>query len=342
MKKVKILEPLFPNKSTGIINGETSGILNWNDIAYPSFYRDYKELSTNYWLPEEVIMSDDVKDYRELSEGDRRAFDAIIGLLATLDSPQTRFIYNVAEYISDPSVHANMAIIGQQEVIHNESYSYVLSSITDLDNQNRIFDDARTNPIIVARNKPIMEAYQNFLEDKTPMNLVKSLVQSSILEGINFYSGFAYFYNLGRQSKMSGTVSIITFINRDELIHSKFISEVIRAVLGENPELNNEELHKYIYGAFTHAVDLELEWLSDILKDVDGLNITEMYGYVKYRANKMLGMLGLEELYTGYDENTMPWIKAYTDNFDTTKTDFFERRVTGYKKQNDDNGFDDL
>jgi ribonucleoside-diphosphate reductase beta chain len=88
--------------------------------------------------------------------GAKNAYDSIIGLLATLDSPQTRFIYNVAEYITDPAAHANAAIIGQQEVIHNESYSYVLASITDLPNQNRVFEMARTHPTIIKRNAPIM------------------------------------------------------------------------------------------------------------------------------------------------------------------------------------------
>ncbi len=36
-------------------------------------------------------------------------------LLATLDSPQTRFIYNVAEYITDPAAHANAAIIASRK-----------------------------------------------------------------------------------------------------------------------------------------------------------------------------------------------------------------------------------
>ncbi|MBC8924822.1 ribonucleotide-diphosphate reductase subunit beta, partial [Escherichia coli] len=69
--------------------------------------------------------------------------------------PQTRFIYNIAEYITDPAVHANAAIIAQQEVIHNESYSYVLASITNLQEQNRVFELARTHPTIIKRNEPI-------------------------------------------------------------------------------------------------------------------------------------------------------------------------------------------
>lgn len=342
LKRIKILEPTFPNRSTGIINGETSGILNWNDIPYPSFYRAYKELSTNYWIPDEVDMKSDARQYEELDRHEKYAFDAIIGLLATLDSPQTRFIYNIAEYITDPAAHANAAIIGQQEVIHNESYSYVLASITGLQDQKRVFELARTHPTIIKRNEPIMNAYNEFMTEKSPETMVKALIQSSILEGINFYSGFAYFYNLVRQNRMAGTGKIISFINRDELAHSKFISELIRAILAENNQLNTDNLTEYTHEAFRHAVDLETIWSAEVLDKVDGIDLDEMIGYVKYRANKMAGMLGLESMYSENSSNIMPWIKAYADNFTDTKTDFFEMRNASYKKTNLDNGFDDL
>ncbi|OHV08628.1 ribonucleotide-diphosphate reductase subunit beta [Kushneria phosphatilytica] len=342
LRRIRILEPTYPNRSTGIINGETSGILNWNDIPYPSFYRAYKELSTNYWIPDEVDMKGDAKQYQELSGREKYAFDAIIGLLATLDSPQTRFIYNVAEYITDPAAHANSAIIGQQEVIHNESYSYVLASITNLQEQKRVFELARTHPTIIARNEPIMKAYNDFMTDKTPETLVKALIQSSILEGINFYSGFAYFYNLMRQNRMNGTGKVISFINRDELAHSKFISELIRAIVGENPQLQTDALTEYTHQAFRHAVDLETQWSGEVLDGIDGIDLDEMLSYVKYRANKMSGMLGMEPLYSEVGENVMPWIRAYADNTTDTKTDFFEARNASYKKTNLDNGFDDL
>ncbi|NLC59735.1 MAG: ribonucleotide-diphosphate reductase subunit beta [Gammaproteobacteria bacterium] len=342
LERIRILEPRHPNRSTGIINGRTSGILNWNDIPYPSFYRAYKELSTNFWIPDEVDMKADAREYGDLSAREKNAYDSIIGLLATLDSPQTRFIYNVAEYITDPAAHANAAIIGQQEVIHNESYSYVLSSITDLENQKRIFEIARTHPTILKRNAPIMASYDDFMREKTAETLLRALIQSSILEGINFYSGFAYFYNLVRQNRMAGTGKVISFINRDELAHTKFISEVIRAIVGEHPALQSDELAEYVHRAFEHAVELEVQWTGEVLDGIDGINVDEMIRYVQYRANKMAGMLGIESLYPDATENVMPWIRAYADNFTETKTDFFEMRNASYKKTNVDNGFDDL
>src|SRR5690606_17996252 len=188
LERIRILEPRHPNRSTGIINGRTSGILNWNDIPYPSFYRAYNKLSTNFWIPDEVDMKGDAHQYGALTAREKYAFDSIIGMLAKLHSPHTHVICNVAEYISESAAHANAAIIGQQEVIHNESYSYVLASITDLANQKRIFEIARTHPTILRRNAPIMGSYDDFMREKTAETLLRALIQSSILEGINFYS----------------------------------------------------------------------------------------------------------------------------------------------------------
>ena len=68
----------------------------------------------------------------------------------------------------------------------------------------------------------------------------------------------------------------------------------------------------------------------------------EMEGYIKYRANKMLRMLGLSEIYPEFTDNPMNWIRAYVDSFDDTKTDFFEQTSRQYVKTSDLNGFDDL
>ncbi|MBM7631480.1 ribonucleoside-diphosphate reductase beta chain [Geomicrobium sediminis] len=342
MQKVAIMEPTNPVRSTGIINGRSSGILNWNDIAYPSFYRTYRELMSNFWIPQEVNMSPDSKSIVDLTEEELRAYKLTIGLLATLDTPQARLIHGVSEYVSDDSVHAIAAVIAQQEVVHNESYSYALSSLFSYEEQKQIFDDARQNKTIIQRNERVMAAYDEFLKNPTEQNLVKVIIYSIILEGIFFYSGFAYFYNLARQQKMNATAQIISFINRDELVHGKFMSELLRAVLGENPHLNTEELTTFIEQEFQYAVESEIEWSEEVLQGLVGIDLDEMSTYIKYRANKMLKTLGLDPIYEDAHDNGMPWIKAFVDNFDETKTDFFEARNRSYEKVDADNGFDEL
>lgn len=342
LEKVKTLEPINPNRATALFGGKSSGILNWNDIEYPHWYKSYKRLLSNFWQSDEVNMSSDVKEFPLLSMQEQDTYLKVISLLATLDSSQTRTILLTSLYATDPSVQSILAVIAQQEAVHNESYSYILSSVVSLDKQNQAFEIGRKDPVLLKRNQNIMEIYNLFIEKPSIENILKTLVYSTLLEGLFFYSGFAFFYNLARQNKMVGTSTMISYINRDELEHGRFISELIRATLAENPEYNTKTFTDWVYAQFKRSVELEVEWSYYVLKDVEGINLEEMEGFIKYRANKMLRMIGLSEIYLDHVNNPMKWIRAYVDNFDGTKTDFFEQRNRQYTKVSDLNGFDEL
>ncbi|MEN2767146.1 ribonucleotide-diphosphate reductase subunit beta [Ornithinibacillus xuwenensis] len=342
LKKAKTMEPRFPNQTSKVFGGESSGILNWNDIKYPHWYKMYKRLVGNYWQADEINMSSDVKQFPMLTEAEQDAYLKIIGLLSTLDAPQTRTALLLSLYATDPSVQSIMAVIAQQEAVHNESYSYVLSSVVSLKEQDEAFQLGRKDSVLLKRNERLIAGYNQFVEDPSVGNILKTLVYTSLLEGLFFYSGFAFFYNLARDHKMVGTSTMISYINRDELEHGRFISELFRATLAEYPEYNTEAFIDWVYHEFRLSVDLESEWSAYVLKDVDGIDLEEMQGYIKYRANKMLRMLGLSEIYPDHTENPMKWIRAYVDNFDGTKTDFFEQKSRQYTKTSDLNGFDDL
>ncbi len=342
LSKVKILDPINPNRSTALFGGKASGILNWNDLKYPHFYKHREQIRALFWRASEVDMTHDTKQFPNLTTPEQTAFLKIIGLLATLDGPQTDMAARIAQYSTDPSVKSVMATIADQESEHNHSYAYVLSSVTTLDKQNESFETGRTDEVLLERNSRIMEVYNEFAQNPTILNVLKAMVYTSLLEGLFFYSGFAFFYNLARDQKMVGTSTMISYINRDELQHGRFISELFRATLAEHPELNTNELTDWVYEQFRHSVEQETKWSHYILANIDGIDLLEMEGYIKYRANKMLRLLGLSEIYEDHTENPMKWIRAYVDNFDDTKTDFFEQKSRQYTKTSDLNGFDEL
>lgn len=344
LHKIRLLSPGSPNRSTAIVGGEASGIVNWNDIRYPQFYDIYKILLKNFWIPDEIPMTKDVKEWDMLKSAEREAYLRTIGLLSNLDSVQTRFILEASLFVSDPSVHAILSIIAQQEAVHNQSYSYVLSSIVSLDEQNKTFTRAHSDPAVIRRNQFIVDLYEGFRQERTALALAKSLVGSLILEGLNFYSGFAFFYNLARNQKMLGTSTMISYIQRDEMQHGYFVAMLLRALLTEHPELDqNGEFTEFAQKTIAMAVELESAWTREVLKGLPGIDLEEMLGYVKYLANKRISMLGLPDLYPGYTENVMPWIRAYSDeNINNIKTDFFEQKARAYSKVTDDNGFDEL
>lgn len=122
LMKSKVLEPKNPNKSTAIFGGKASGILNWNDLAHPHFYTLRQTIRALFWSAHEVDLTQDVKQFDNLSEREKDAFLKIVGLLATLDGPQTDMAMKISDYTTDPSVKSIMATVADQESEHNHSY----------------------------------------------------------------------------------------------------------------------------------------------------------------------------------------------------------------------------
>lgn len=342
LTKMKLLEPDHANKSTGIINGRASGILNWNDIAYPQMYDMYHVLLSNFWKAQEINMQDDIKQWDSLTNTEKDIFLKVNTQLASLDSLQTPTMSMVLDYVSDPSFKAVFAVIAQQEAVHNESYSYVLSSLVSTDEQRKAFDDAKNDPLVRKRNALILDSYERFREEPSPQRLFELCINSVNLEGIYFYAGFAFFYHLARNQKMVKTSTMISYIQRDEMQHAYFISQFIRILMAENEELRTEENKAFIYDTIAEAVELEKEWAAVLLKDIKGIDTEEYESYVEYLADKRFRQLGLANLYNR-PENPMPWIQVFSDDMmNETKSDFFEQKSRAYTKVTEQNGFDEL
>lgn len=339
---MKLFEPTNPNAGTSLINGEASGLLNWDKIRYQQFYDIYNTLVENFWVPKEVAMSQDFMDWsNKLSKSERKAFRRIIGLLSVLDSVATRYDHFLTLYFTDSAVQAILANISNMESIHNQSYSYVLSSLVQKSEQDRILEEPKNDELLLKRNTLVFDLYQKFIDNPTKQNLFESLIGNIILEGINFTMGFAYFFHLANKGKMLGTSNIIAWIQRDESQHAYFFTMLVRILLSENPELNTASNVKFIYDKIEEAVALEKEWAEDALKDIVDIDKEEYNQYIEFIADKRLRQLGLDNLY-GIEKNPMLWIEAYSeDKMSNVKQDFFEGRVVDYKKTDSDkNGFD--
>ena len=344
LKQRPIMDADAPNKSTGIINGRSSNVLNWDDVRFPWAYPKYKQMLSNFWTPFSINMAKDIKQFKELSNDEQEAFLKIIGLLALLDSIQSDYAGKVSEYLTDSSLNALMIMLAQQEVIHNHSYSYVLSSIVDKKTQDEVFEYWRTEPTLRERNDFITNGYKEFAEQPTAENFLKSIVYDVILEGLFFYSGFAFFYNLARNQKMVSSSTMINYINVDEQIHVDLFAKIFKEVLKEHPDHDNEELKQFAIATFKKAAELEIEWGRTVIGNkIDGISMIDLEQYIKFMANKRCNELGY-----GYsvfpdvpNKNPMRWIVAYQE-VDLGKTDFFEQHSRSYQKTSDVNGFDDL
>lgn len=314
-----------------LINGNTTNLNDFNNMKYTWASDWYRQAMNNFWIPEEINMSQDLKDYKILTEDERIAYDKILSFLIFLDSLQMENLGNVNNYITASEVNLCLTIQAFQEAIHSQSYSYILDTICPPDKRNEILYQWKDDPILLSRNKFIGDLYNEFLENPIPQNLLKTLMANYILEGIYFYSGFMFFYNLERNSKMPGSVQEIRYINRDENTHLWLFRNIINELKKEETQLFTDTVIEELRDMLRIGVENEIAWGVYVIGDkIQGLNKKVISEYIKYLGDLRLKDLGMSPLYN-IKENPLPWVDLYADA-NSVKTDFFEAKSTAYAK----------
>ena len=176
-----------------MIGGNTTNLNDFNNLKYPWVSDWYRQAMNNFWIPEEINLSQDVKDYPRLSQAERTAYDKILSFLVFLDSLQSANLPNIGAYVTANEVNLCLSIQAFQECVHSQSYSYMLDTICSPVERNQILYQWKTDEHLMRRNTFIGDLYNQFQENQTPEALLKVLMANYILEGIYFYSGFMFF-----------------------------------------------------------------------------------------------------------------------------------------------------
>jgi len=317
-----------------MVNGNTTNLNDFNNMKYPWVSDWYRQAMNNFWIPEEINLGTDKKQYLELTPEEKRAYDKTLSFLVFLDSIQTANLPEVSDYISASEVNLCLAIQTFQEALHSQSYSYMLDTICEPQQRNEILYQWKDDPLLLKRNKFIGDLYNDFQTKKDLLTFVKTCVANYILEGVYFYSGFMFFYNLGRNNKMPGSAQEIRYINRDENTHLWLFRNILTELKKEIPELFTPE-HEALYRAMIkEGADQEIEWGHYVIgDDISGLTKQMISDYIMYLGNLRCINLGLDPIYEGHMEepDTMKWVSEYS-NANLIKTDFFEARSTAYAK----------
>ena len=321
------------NRGTeSMINGNTTNLREWNRIKYNWANELYRTMLNNFWIPEEISLNEDVKQFPYLTDGERNAFDKIISFLNFLDSVQSENLPNISRYITAPEVSSLLNVQTFQEEIHAQSYSYILDTVTNPITRDKIYDQWREDKNLLERNKFIAGIYQSFNENPTTENFLRTIMANYILEGIYFYSGFSFFYTLARQGKMTATSTIFKYINRDEITHLILFQNIIKELKNESPDIFTESIMEEFRMMMKMGVEHEIKWGQYVTNnEILGINDNLIEKYIKYLSNLRLNAIGLEVLYPEITEHPMEWIENFS-KLNSTKTDFFEAKVTSYTK----------
>lgn len=337
MKKKALFNPNgdIDINSRRIIEGNTTNLNDFNNMRYTWVSDWYRQAMNNFWIPEEINLQEDIKCYPTLSSSERTAYDKILSFLVFLDSIQTANLPYIGEYITANEINMCINIQNFQECIHSQSYSYMLDTICSPVERDEILFAWKNDEHLLKRNSFIGNCYNDFQDSKDTSTFLKVLMANYILEGIYFYSGFMFFYNLSRNGKMPGSAQVIRYINRDENTHLWLFKNIITTLKSERPEIFTQDNVNTMRELLKEGVRQEVEWGKYIIGDnIVGLNTKMIEDYILYLGNLRWSSLGFTDvLYTSHEEEpkSMEWVSVYS-NANMVKTDFFEGRSTAYAK----------
>ena len=135
-----------------MIGGNTTNLNDFNNMRYTWASDWYRQAMNNFWIPEEINLTQDTKDYPLLPPAERKAYDKILSFLVFLDSLQSANLPSLTEFITANEVNLCLHIQAFQECVHSQSYSYMLDTICSPEERNDILYQWKTDEHLLRRN----------------------------------------------------------------------------------------------------------------------------------------------------------------------------------------------
>ena len=298
----------------------------YKPFAYPWAYEAWLTQQRIHWLPEEVPLADDVKDWnRSLSGRERNLLTQIFRFFTQADVEVNNcYMRHYARVFKPTEVQMMLAAFSNMETIHIAAYSHLLDTIGMPEEEYSAF-------LHYKEMKDKYDYLQQFGSASKREIALTLAVFGAFTEGLQLFASFAILLNFPRFNKMKGMGQIVSWSVRDESLHTASIIQLFKTFIAENPELWGDDLKRELYKACQTIVTHEDAFIELAFEQggVEGLEAKDVERYIRYVADQRLVQLGLQPLYR-LAEHPLPWLEAMLNGVE--HANFFENRATEYTR----------
>ena len=309
--------------------------LVYKPFKYPWAYEAWHIQQKIHWLPEEVPLAEDVKDWeKNLSKAEKNLLTQIFRFFVQADVEVNNcYMKHYAQVFKPTEVQMMLGAFSNTETIHIAAYSHLLDTIGMAEVEYSAFLDYK-------EMKDKFDFMRLWGVD-TKENIAKTLaVFGAFTEGVQLFASFAVLMNFPRFNKMKGMGQIVTWSVRDETLHTESAIKLFRTFIDENPEVWNPGLEKDINEACKAVIAHEDAFidLAFELGGVKGLEANQVKDYIRYIADLRLTQLGMEKMYS-IEAHPLPWMIEILGGVE--HTNFFEGRATEYSRASTTGSWDE-
>jgi ribonucleoside-diphosphate reductase beta chain len=333
--------------TTTMFLGEELGIQRYEEMKHSVIDKLSEKQLSFFWLPQEIELSKDAKDFKDLTEHEEHIFTSNLKRQTLLDSVQGRSP-NLAllPLVTLPELEAWIELWSFNETIHSKSYTWILRQVYA--DPGKILNEIMDIKEIVDCSEAISRYYNDVMEygrwysllgegkfriqqtatrggfkEHKYVNINKYELKKKIwlainainaLEGIRFYVSFACSWAFAELKKMEGNAKIIKLICRDENLHHAYTQTMLKTMPKDDKDFAKiqEECKDEVREMFLEAVQQEKDWAAYLFKDgsMIGLNEQLLVEYVEWIAHKRMNAAGIESPFTG-GSNPLPWTEKW-------------------------------
>ncbi len=286
-------------------------------IKHNDIWEYYKKAEASFWTAEEIDLSQDLKDWANLNDGERHFISHVLAFFAASDGIVNE---NLAEhFVAEVQYTEAKFFYGFQlmmENIHSETYSLLIDTyVKDPTEKDKLFNAIETMDCV----KKKADWALRWIDEG---NFQERLIAFAAVEGIFFSGSFCSIFWLKKRGLMPGLSFSNELISRDEGLHCDFACHLY------TKHVNNHLPEQTVIDIIKDAVEIEKEFVTDALPvNLIGMNADLMCQYIEFVADRLLNELVGQKIYNS--SNPFDFMEMISLQ---GKTNFFEKRVGDYQK----------
>ena len=273
----------------------------YKPFSYPWAYDAWLIQQQIHWLPEEVPLADDVKDWHR-----------------NLTAPERNLLTQIFRFFTQSDVEVNNCYMRHySRVFRPTEIQMMLAAFSNMEHYKEMKDK--------------YDFLQGFGSD-SKIEIARMLaVFGAFTEGLQLFASFAILLNFPRFNKMKGMGQIVSWSVRDETLHTNSMIRLFTTFITENPEIWTDSMRHDLYRICNTVVSHEDAFVGRAfeLGGVEGRGPREVKKYVRYVADRRLIQLGLQPMFR-IEQNPLPWVEDMLNGVE--HTNFFENRSTEYSR----------
>lgn len=308
-------------------------------LRLPGVWEAYKQQMACFWTVDEVDLATDVEHWKRLTEPERDFVKLVLAFFAASDGiVGENLMTNFSTQFEAPEVRCFYGFQTMMENIHSEMYSLLINTlIDDAAERDRLFNAVENYECVRKKADWAIRwmGERNATVDpqgrERPTALGERLVAFAAVEGIFFSCSFCAIFWLKKRGLMPGLCTSNEFISRDEGMHTNFACLMANMLAGCGMKPDDATITRII----VDAVDTERAFVREALRcDLIGINSDLMEQYLECVADTLLAALDVDPAYG--TRNPFEWMTMISIE---GKSNFFEKRVSEYRRPPAVNGF---